>query len=280
MAINILQAFNNPPPALDFVLPGLLAGTVGALVSPGGAGKSMFALELSILIATGKDLTGFTGGNEYKQGAVSLLATEDPAIALQHRLHALGGHLDQQQREQFAQNFLVEPVVGLGFDVADKDWRFYVESMAVGRRLLLIDTLRRFHNLDENSSSEMAYLLNTMENISQKTNCAIVFLHHTNKSAAINGLGDMQQASRGSSVLVDNIRWQAFMSNCTKDEAKKYNISDDRRGYFVRCGVSKQNYGQPITDTWLRRVEGGVLTEAFLTETSLTSSKKRVRDEA
>jgi len=39
MAIDILHAFENEPPPLDFVLPGLLAGTVGAMVSPGGAGQ-------------------------------------------------------------------------------------------------------------------------------------------------------------------------------------------------------------------------------------------------
>ncbi len=39
--INILEAFAAPPPPLDYVLPNMVAGTVGALVSPGGAGKSM-----------------------------------------------------------------------------------------------------------------------------------------------------------------------------------------------------------------------------------------------
>ena len=38
--INILEAFAAAPPPLDYVLPNMVAGTVGALVSPGGAGKS------------------------------------------------------------------------------------------------------------------------------------------------------------------------------------------------------------------------------------------------
>ena len=37
--IDILAAFTAPPPPIDYVLPNMVAGTVGALVSPGGAGK-------------------------------------------------------------------------------------------------------------------------------------------------------------------------------------------------------------------------------------------------
>ncbi len=52
--INILEAFAAPPPPLDYVLPNMVAGTVGALVSPGGAGKSMLALQLAAQIAGGR----------------------------------------------------------------------------------------------------------------------------------------------------------------------------------------------------------------------------------
>lgn len=54
--INILEAFAAAPPPLDYVLPNMVAGTVGALVSPGGAGKSMLALQLAAQIAGGPDL--------------------------------------------------------------------------------------------------------------------------------------------------------------------------------------------------------------------------------
>ncbi len=54
--INILEAFAAAPPPLDYVLPNMVAGTVGALVSPGGAGQSMLALQLAAQIAGGPDL--------------------------------------------------------------------------------------------------------------------------------------------------------------------------------------------------------------------------------
>jgi RecA-family ATPase len=56
--IDIENCFSTEPPPLDFVLPGFLAGTVGGLVSPGGVGKSTFALELCIAVACSVDAAG------------------------------------------------------------------------------------------------------------------------------------------------------------------------------------------------------------------------------
>jgi len=43
--LNIFEALTTDPAPLDFCLPGLLAGTVGALVSSGGLGKSWGSVE-------------------------------------------------------------------------------------------------------------------------------------------------------------------------------------------------------------------------------------------
>ena len=71
------------------------------------------------------------------------------------------------------------------------------------------------------------------------------------------GAGDQQQASRGSSVLVDNIRWQSYLSSMTSAEAEEWGVDDDQRRFFVRFGVSKANYGAPFADRWFRRAIGG-----------------------
>jgi regulatory protein RepA len=273
--IDIAAAFETQPKPLDFVLPGMLAGTVGALVSPGGAGKSMMALQLAILVAGGADLVGFDA--TISHGRVVILAAEDPAEALEHRLHALGAHLDASQRDLVNESVDILPLLGYAFDVMTQDWYDWVLEQARGTRLLVVDTLRRIHTLDENNSGDMAGLLSQLERIVRLTGCTIIFLHHSSKASAMQGQGDMQQASRGSSVLVDNIRWQSYMATMTRDEAKKYDVHEDRRGFFVRWGVSKQNYGKPIAECWLQRHEGGVLLPAIL---SGPRRKKEGRGEA
>ncbi len=69
---------------------------------------------------------------------------------------------------------------------------------------------------------------------------------------------------RSSSVLVDNIRWQSYLSSMTSAEAEEWGVDDDQRRFFVRFGVSKANYGAPFADRWFRRHDGGVLKPAVL----------------
>jgi hypothetical protein len=79
MSLDIMTAFENDPPELDFVLPGYLTGTVGALVAPGATGKSFFALEAAMSIAcsvAGGDLLGL---QPPRSGRVVYLAGEEPA---------------------------------------------------------------------------------------------------------------------------------------------------------------------------------------------------------
>lgn len=254
MAIDILAAFADKPPVLDYVLPGMLSGTVGALVSPGGAGKSMFALQVAAQIAGGPDLVG---GGSLPTGRVVYLPAEDPVPALLHRLHALGKHLSRDQQQAIAEQLYIEPLIGKGADIGTRQWQDYLCGVADGSRLLILDTLRRFHAHDENDSGAMAGVIAEMERIADKTGCSVLFLHHSSKAAALGGQGDIQQASRGSSVLVDNIRWQAYLVGMSKLEAEKYDITE--RGHWVKWGVSKQNYGPPIQERWLRRHDGGIL---------------------
>src|SRR5213079_1374133 len=86
----------------------------------------------------------------------------------------------------------------------------------------------------------------------------------SSKALAVNGQGDLQQASRGSSVLTDNFRWQAYLAGMTNDESEKLAHYDGQpiaedRGYYVRFCISKQNYGSPFTEKWFRRGKGGIL---------------------
>ena len=274
MSIDILKAFSEEPTPIDFVLPGLVAGTVGGIVSPGGAGKSMLAMELLIFVATGHDISGVSDGKNFKQGKVVYLAAEDPTIAIQHRLHNLGKHLTLETREKMAQNAVIEPLLGKLPNVLDKRWFEAIKRVSEGSRLLVLDTLRRFHLSDENDSGEMAEVIGQLEAISASNGNSTVFLHHSSKAAAMSGQGDTQQASRGSSVLVDNIRWQMFLAGMTKEEAKQHDVDEAMRGFFVRTGVSKQNYGAPFPEIWLKRAEGGVLKKAELSTSPITKSRR------
>jgi RecA-family ATPase len=261
VAIDLRAAFENEPPQLDYVLPSMVCGTVGALVSPGGVGKSMLSLQLAAQIAGGPDLLGF---GDLSHGPVIYLPAEDPPAAIHHRLHALGAYLSDEQRQAVAAGLLIQPLIGSQPNIMKPNWFDWLRRAGEGRRLMVLDTLRRFHIEEENSSGPMAQVIGRMEAIAADTGCSIVFLHHASKGATMMGAGDQQQASRGSSVLVDNIRWQSYLSGMTHGESEEWGVEDSQRGYFVRYGVSKANYGTPFQERWFRRYEGGVLKPAVL----------------
>ncbi|MCQ9616554.1 helicase RepA family protein [Paenalcaligenes niemegkensis] len=275
MALDLMAAFTELPPPIDYVLPNMVAGTVGALVSPGGAGKSMLALQLAAQIAGGPDLLEI---GEFPTGQVVYLPAEDPPSAIHHRLHALGAHLSAAERQAVADGLLIEPLIGKCPNITAASWFDALNRAAEGRRLMILDTLRRFHIEEENASGPMAQVVGYMEAIAADTGCSIMFLHHASKSAAMMGSGDQQQASRGSSVLVDNIRWQSYLSGMTQGEAEILGVDDCQRGYFVRFGVSKANYGAPFQELWFRRHDGGVLKPAVLERQCRV--KRRQREEA
>lgn len=257
--LDIRKSFTEQPPALDFVLPGMLAGTVGALVAQGGAGKSWLALEIAIGVAGGPDLLGM---EHPAQGRVLYLPAEDPALAINHRLYsareAVAGSIDQ-----LAETLEIVPLMGRAVDLLVPAWADAIERMATGARLVVIDTLRRFHSGDENSAGEMARLLGVLEGICERTGTSVLFLHHTAKGAALNGAGDAQQASRGSSVLVDNVRGGQFnLLGMTESEARAHGVDSGDRRRFVRLCQAKANFGQPMADKWYRRMDGGLLVPA------------------
>jgi RecA-family ATPase len=261
MALDLMAAFTELPLPIDFVLPGFVAGTVGALVSPGGAGKSMLALQLAAQIAGGPDLLEV---GELPTGAVVYLPAEDPPIMIRHRLYALGAHLTAAQRQAVAAGLLIQPLIGRCPDILSQPGFDFIRRAAEGRRLLILDTLRRYHGVDENAGWAMAEVVGRLEAIAADTGCTVMYLHHTSKAASTAGSGDQPQASRGSSVLVDNARWQAFLTGMTEDEAARWGIDEAQRGFFVRYGVSKMNFGAPLQDRWFKRHDGGVLKPALL----------------
>jgi RecA-family ATPase len=288
MAIDIMAAFENDPPPLDFIWPGFLAGTVGALVAPGATGKSYWALEAAMSIAcsvAGGDLVELS---PTRTGRVVYLAGEDPSPALIRRIHAIGKHLNPGARASISENLTLEPIMGKRLNVMDDRHLARVLEYCTNARLIIFDTLSRIHQLDENNNGDMAHLVATLEHVAASTGASVLYLHHVSKGSARDGHTDQQQAARGASALIDNARWCGYVTKMTEEEAKRLSdrsfdrqpIGSDRRGYFIRFGVSKQNYDATPLDKWYERREGGVLVPVDLLETNHDNTKtSRKRDE-
>ncbi len=276
-ALDVVHMGRIAAKPLDFVLPGLVAGTTGTLFSPGATGKSFLMLETALAIACadlpGADLLewGTMKDGGLRPGRVLYIAGEDPPPVLHVRLHAIIDAIARQHGPglwrteldaALRRNLRLIPTIGSKLDLLDERHVDVLRSSAEGARLIVLDTLSRVHTADENSNSAMAALVRNFERIASTTGAALIFLHHVAKAAAREQKGDEQHASRGASVLVDNARWGAALSKMTKAEAEALQLDQDRRHHFVKLAIPKNNYSAPFDGAWFERRQGGVLTPA------------------
>lgn len=253
--LDLKKSITELPAQPDFVLPtlGLVLGTVGGLVAPGGTGKSWLALQLAAQIACGLDLLGV---GSLKKGKVLLLCAEDPSDIISQRVHILSQHMSVEQKNEFIQNTFIVPCLGEAGNFLDDGATAskIINSGDNDFRIVIIDTLSRWHNGEENDRKDAAAVMRQMERIA-KTGPAIIFIHHVGKTA----VASQQQASRGSSVWVDESRWIGYLEAVPNDEAKKICGSNLNPSKLVRFGVSKSNYAACPDPILLKRGAHGEL---------------------
>lgn len=155
--------------------------------------KTWLALEISLCIADGKSLFGLFPSN---QGNVLICDEESGERMLQDRFKKLGAEIaDEPWKEQ--QIFYLSRI---GRQVDDEYMRELTsECLKNNIKLVIFDSLVRFHNARENDASEMAKILNFFKTLNDK-GVATLVLHHNRKSG--NGGGGGGEMIRGSSDIL------------------------------------------------------------------------------
>lgn len=272
--LDIRKAMRTPPPPMDYVLPGLPCQCLGALVAPGGTGKSSLVTQISVEMALGLPLLGGIHDAKDPAKVVLLLAEEDERLCWM-RLHALRslirGEAEDISTEMLSlleSNLTLLPLAGADVKVfsENRTTKFTDElnRRAEGARLLVIDPLRRFYDGDENDSGIMTSVINAFEAISRESGTTIVMTHHATKSSAIDGRSDTQQAARGSSAFSDGVRWQAnlaFQGAVPSGAQEKKGTIDQT----YRLVISKSNYAPPQSGgIELKRVANGLFKPHYI----------------
>lgn len=274
--LNIKFMLRNPPPALDHVLPGLLAKSVGLLVGPGAVSKTMLALQVGIAMATGTPLLGGLVGGSVSEGGkaqrVVLVLAEESAEVVWHRLHAIAsvqlaasGIDPDTAAELLERNLVIHALAGgdqvnlLGDNLDRTPAGEQLREACMGARLVILDPVRDFHNADENDSTAMKALARHIASYAASTGAAWLLVHHSSRAAAVHGFGGSADAGRGSTALTNAVRWQMNLSRPTRETAKQHRILADELHEIVLLDVPKSNYvGNPGT-LLARRGPHGVL---------------------
>lgn len=263
----------TPPPQRKWLLKNCLPyGKVGMIIAPGGTGKSMFALQLSVSLATGDKFVDCWEIGEI--GASLLLFGEEDTEEIHRRLHNVVASLGQTSPTKISaiesrvhaksmtgiDNQMTRILPSGSVTLTDYTDRLILTANQIENlKLIIIDPASRFRGGNENAAEDTTRFVESLERVSQQTGATVLVLHHANKISQSAGEAN-QNASRGSSAMTDGVRWQMNLSRPSKEDARKlYGISEDRRHNYLLAAVTKNNYGPPQADVVMIRGEHGIL---------------------
>lgn len=262
-----------PPPV--YILPSLRPRTAGLIVAQEGVGKSFLALEIGLAKASGFDLTGIgiTG-----PGRVSYFSKEDPPEIIEERLQSIALFLPSEAREssdglEIVSLYGKPATLASEKSVVNENLIRQIIKAGSGKDLLIFDTLRKLHDLEENSSGEMKVLLEIFDRIALETGAAVLLIHHTNKSANASKQQGDQSSARGSNAIVGNTRWSLHLETVKDLEAGEKKI---------KATIPRASYGPEGGEWWLKRMDAGVLIgtdppERFNIDENIASIKTEAR---
>jgi archaellum biogenesis ATPase FlaH len=161
-----------PPPEYEWLVRGMICrGDTTLLVGEPNVGKSWISLSLAIAMIDEHKL--WLGHEMQHHGKVLYIDEENPHDVIYHRLNQLGAKNYNNLRYLHRQGIRLDR----NFD------KLLDEAIMFEPKMIVLDSLTRFHTKDENNAGEMAGLFNdSINTLCRETGAAVIILHHTNKS--------------------------------------------------------------------------------------------------
>ena len=227
-----IKAVSMEKVGLDYIP--LIKGAYNVLAGRGGSGKSGIALTSMIKwlrVNTGKNgLAFFTedGIEEIKDRARIICNNMRISMEIIDRIHFIT--LDNDDRIKWVgQN---RDGYTINFDYVNEVISYCTKNSI---EYIILDPLKRFHSLNENSNDDMDVLVrDVITHIAVKTNSVTLVLHHSSKA---------QNGARGASTISDSARaaWQ-IGRYFTKDNEDKM-VLDESRKNKIKLDIIKDNMG-------------------------------------
>ena len=188
------------PPFL--VAPFFPTGGTGVIFGRGGTGKTQLALSMAMAVSEGGY---FLSKFKARKGKVVLIEVDTPPLIMQQRLkHLVNAHtLDN----------LGLVMYDAGIDVVEeekeargkKEKPEWVKSILAFRPdLVIVDSLRKSHKLDENDSRAPSLVINAWRYL-LGSGPALLFIHHARKRPIEFMDADDDQGARGSGAWLDDM---------------------------------------------------------------------------
>jgi hypothetical protein len=180
----------------DWLVDGLLAhGDVGWVASEPKVAKTWLLCLLALCLTTRNPFLGFAVP---RQRRVLLMSEEDSRQRLARRVQQLLGGLGVSPPDDAWLHFTART----GFKLDSRDWveRLREELASFRPDVVLLNVLRRVHDLDENSNPDMGRLTNVLNDLRRDFGCGFLIAHHNRKLTQGNtrrGRGGQEMSGAG-----------------------------------------------------------------------------------
>lgn len=203
LRLELVEDFlSRPEPPLEWMIEGLwTAHAKGLLVGQPNLGKTWVALNMLISYVTGLPCLGKYALAQTGPGL--LIEQEGSLTNLNRRFHMLAKGLSLQSGD-------LKHLHHMSFQFPklpdhEKDIIALMKHHGIG--FVVFDSLVRFHNKDENSSTEMRLILESFARINLETGASLLLIHHLGKQGG-EIKRDIWERVRGTS---DFVAWRDCM---------------------------------------------------------------------
>jgi len=251
------QRYRGEPPPIEWLIEDVLPlGVPGMVAAMGDTGKSFALLDLARTVATGPHATTppIFGGQVVQHGTTVILTAEDDRGTVHRRLAALGPLTPEQERR-----LIVVPLPDAGGPLslfvqtrdgfaATSHWPDLFAQLCClpDLRLVVLDPLQAFVAAPINEDPAAGqFVCAALGALAAETGATVLVAHHMRKSTKpVTGLAEAREAIRGSTALVDGLRWVHAMWPAEDAVARsicKELGTDWRPNAIVQGGVVKAN---------------------------------------
>lgn len=175
VAESVSELLSKPEPSIEWLINSVWVDKSRGLIAGNpGVGKTWLALNMLISVASGLPCLG---KYPVRKSPVLLCEEESSILNLSRRAHVLarGAGLKDSDLSNFyhlTRQFIKIPT----------HERELIAFMKLrGIKLVVFDSLRRFHGVDENSSEKMQPILDSFARINIETSASVVLIHHLSK---------------------------------------------------------------------------------------------------
>lgn len=233
-----------------------IKGAYNILTGKGGSGKSAVALKSMIeylkLNPNKNALCFFTeDGKDDIDNRINIICKTDhhETIAnLKSRINFIT--IENDDRIKWVKNVRDEYIIQHDYI---NDVIAFCKNNNIG--FIILDPLKRFHSLNENSNDDMDILVRDIFiDIAIKTEAVLLVLHHSSKG------GEFSSASRGASTITDSARigWHLGRYYKRNSESKEMILDESMKSY-VRLSIIKDNLGLESSCTIRKTDDNSIL---------------------